>query len=575
MPVPKPLLLSSLVCLSLLPGCVHTGQAPGAPGPAAAAADHLLEPAALRRDLRQLARLLDRSHPDPYRASGGRLAFHRKLHAIERAIPEQGLTAAGFLRRVRPLVAAVGDGHTTIRAPRAAASGRRLWVELDAASRRLFVSGVYARDDEIALGGRVIAVAGVAFAALVRRQQKLRGHDNAYNNLVHLMETLASERGLAAILGRAAPPERVPIRVATAGGGERTIRAVVAAEAPGELRTPPSRIALPPADAAGLGWGFMDAAHEVALLRIDSAMRYREAFEVWRACGFSHNLQAHLRQVARAAGGGRLPATRDAQIAAVPAATETFGALFAAMRREQTSTLIVDLRRNSGGNSAIAGILAYHLYGEQGLRSTAGGYQIPRLSTLYFENNSALDREATLAERGIQLGDYDFSAADRWSRAKESPPPAPADAKSPIEDYALLPTFHRALEAGAITPYAPPRIIVLTAARTYSAGFDIAAALYKRGAEVIGVPSAQAGNCFIDSLAYELHHSHLTGSISYKRSLLFPDDPRTGELLQPHIELTYETWAAMRFDPNAAVTLALRSIRSLRELPDGDGLEKP
>jgi hypothetical protein len=55
---------------------------------------------------------------------------------------------------------------------------------------------------------------------------------------------------------------------------------------------------------------------------------------------------------------------------------------------------------------------------------------------------------------------------------------------------------------------------------------------------------------------------HLTGSISYKRSLLFPDDPRTGELLQPHIELTYETWAAMRFDPNAAVTLALRSIRS-------------
>ncbi|MBW2735038.1 MAG: hypothetical protein JRH20_21870 [Deltaproteobacteria bacterium] len=33
---------------------------------------------------------------------------------------------------------------------------------------------------------------------------------------------------------------------------------------------------------------------------------------------------------------------------------------------------------------------------------------------------------------------------------------------------------------------------------------DLAVMLYRRGAEVVGVASSQAGNCFIDSLGYTL-----------------------------------------------------------------------
>lgn len=487
------------------------------------------------------------------------MAFYRLVHDIDVSIPEEGMTAFGFLRLVRPLVSSVRDGHTTIRAPRVNGSPRkRLWLDFDAASRRLYVSGVYAAKDRTALGARVVAVEGVAFDELVRRQQKMRGFDNDYNNLAHLIATLSDGRGIADILDRADPPDEVRVEVELPDGSMRVVVAALSAQGPGEVFTPDSRVQVPSANAADLGWGFLDEKHTVAYVRIDSAMRYREAFEVWRANGFSRNLEEHLQEVAAAATDGKPPETVDARIAAIPSATDVFGELFEAMRRDGTSTLIVDLRKNGGGNSAIAGILAYYLYGEDGLRWFDNSYQIPRFSDLFFENNSALDRSAYLTKRGIQLGDYDYAEEDKWSQithgAKRLEPQ-----QAGIEDYEELPTFYRVLKSKTVKPFAPARVTVLTSAQTYSAGFDVAALLYKRGAGIVGVPSAQAGNCFIDSLAYELTHSRLTGSISFKRSLLFPGDPKRGQLLEPDVELTYETLAAMAFDPNAAVALALQT----------------
>jgi len=87
--------------------------------------------------------------------------------------------------------------------------------------------------------------------------------------------------------------------------------------------------------------------------------------------------------------------------------------------------------------------------------------------------------------------------------------------------------------------------------------------LVKHGAVLIDVPSAQAGNCFIDSLPYRLDHSGLGGSISYKWSRLFPEDPERGKLLRPQIEPTYASLANMGFDPNATVRLALEHLGAI------------
>ena len=553
------LTLLSLVALSSLPDRA-LGAPPRAPGEAATAelAEPLLSRDALREDLRQLVELLDQAHPDPYQAVGGRVAFHRLAHHVDQSIPDEGMSARGFLGLVRPLVAAVRDGHTKIQAPGAGAQQReRTWIELEAASRVLFISGVYAPNDQDKLGGRIVAVEGVPFDELVRRQRRARGFDNDYNNLAHLMATLRDARAVADLLDLTSPPDQLRFELVRPDGSEATVHAVVSEDAPGEVITPPSRIELPALDAARLAWGFMDDERQVALLRVDSSMRYREAFEVWRTFGSSSNLDEHLTEVAAAAAGGTPPEGLDERIALVPSATEVFGALFAALRRHGSSTLIVDLRRNEGGNSVFAHILLYYLYGVEALRGSVGAYQIPRFSSLFFENKSAIDQAQHLERRGIRLGDYDFSKEDRWAKRTRDGERPGAEVEVETDDYKALPTFYEVLEAGTVRPLAPPRVIVLTSARTYSAGYDLAASLYKRGARVVGVPSAQAGNCFIDSLGYALTNSGLYGTISYKRSLLFPGDPKTGELLSPDVELTYEAWAALGFDPDAAVTLAL------------------
>lgn len=129
---------------------------------------------------------------------------------------------------------------------------------------------------------------------------------------------------------------------------------------------------------------------------------------------------------------------------------------------------------------------------------------------------------------------------------------------SATETLSDMPTFARFVEQPdeVSAPLHALRVVVLTAARTYSAGFDIATMLVKHGASVIGTPSAQSGNCFIDALRFTLINSRLNGSISYKRSLMFPDDAEVGSLLRPDVELTYQQLVTMNFDPNAAVRLA-------------------
>src|SRR6185312_2537517 len=68
-------------------------------------------------DILQLARTLAEAHPDPYTALGGPLAFHRHVAEIVATVPEGGVTRSQLLTRLRPLVAALRDGHTAIRLP--------------------------------------------------------------------------------------------------------------------------------------------------------------------------------------------------------------------------------------------------------------------------------------------------------------------------------------------------------------------------------------------------------------------------------------------------------------------------
>jgi len=214
-----------------------------------------------------------------------------------------------------------------------------------------------------------------------------------------------------------------------------------------------------------------------------------------------------------------LKATKDTEAGIFPEGSKE---LFAAMRKENTPSLIIDLRRNEGGNSLLATIFGYFIYSIDQLVETDEGYQIPRFSKLYFDNNVATSLESVRAERSamIDLGDLDFSEEIAWRKTKAQGL-TPAERERRLRDLSIevarAPSFDREFRTRAWNARWQGKIVVLTSARTYSSGYALAALLFQHGVTVVGVPSSQAGNCFIDSLQFDLAHSGLHGSIGENR----------------------------------------------------------
>ncbi len=518
--------------------------------------------AAACEDVAQLVTLLTESHPDPYTGSGGPLAFHRRARDILAAIPDDGIDETDLLRLLRPLVASLHDGHTRIGLDAPTASRDvRPWLEWEVVEQDLYVAAVYRPEDTPLLGARLQTFDAVAFDELCTHMGRMQGFDNDYHNLLHLATALGDPLQLSELLRRDELPNTVDITVSQPRGFAQRVALRLSGAAPGPRLTPPSLVSMPESNAAQIGWSFLDQRHETACLRVDSLLHYREAFEYSAAVGSPANLGQPLEETARRAHDGDLPDDIAGRIALVPSATELLHDLFAAMRDARTSNLLVDLRFCPGGNSIFAFILDYYLHGVEAAITLDEGYQVKRYSPLYLANRQATQRE-TLAEF-FQNGGYDFTDEQEWRHRQQTglTDEELARRRSELVEYeTLIPTFGRALAARQDEALWTPHVVVLTAARTYSAAFDVAATLVRHGADVVGVPSAQAGNCFIDILPYTLTHSGLRGIISFKWSQMFPDDPARGKVLRPTHELTYAYLAQHNFDPHASVTLALEHL---------------
>jgi len=512
-----------------------------------------------REDLRQLWTDLEATHPDPFLRSGGMVEFRKRFAEAQAAIPAGGIDRRAFDRLLRPLLAQVGDGHTTLD-EEATKTDAQVLVDLTPVEERLVVTGVYDPAQLSLIGATVQAIEGVPVATLTERMGARVGYENVYTNLDHLVEAAASTDRLAELLDRPALTGPVTFQVLLPGGDAAIFQAPLRSGARTGRLTPPSRLHLPPVDGSGMAAGFLDEAGQVGYFRLDSSMRYREAFEVWHLTGMDRGdwLDRVVEDVT-----GKKPSGREAQkLAQVPSVSERLMILTTEMKARRTPVLIVDLRENPGGQSVFADILEYFLYPLDSTMAVDHGYQVSRFSPLYFQSHSAdtIEKVRTRTTADFQMGDLDFTGLDQW-RHLRAVPPSPAERQRLSQEFLDqmrgVPTFAKILDQGGWNAAWTPRVVVLTSARTYSAAFDAVLQLRAHGAAVVGVPSSQAANCFIDVVGFRLAHSRLTGTISFKWSVGLPQDPQNGTLLRPDRELSYADDRAFKFDPNATILLAI------------------
>ncbi|MBO0783539.1 MAG: hypothetical protein J2P37_32405 [Ktedonobacteraceae bacterium] len=522
---------------------------------------------ALLADLYQLANLLTESHPDPYSNCGGPLAFRRHVAQLASAIPDSGMKTTSFLRLLRPLVASLRDGHTNFIEPSAEKPSARFWLEWNIVEKQLYIAQVYRSEDRTLLGARLQAINEVSFAELLERIIQFHGFDNEYGQLVYLSHLLTNPQLLCDLLQLETAPLSLHFQLLLPDGVSQIVTLSAAEQQPGEPIEPASSIPMPYINTAQMGWSFLDKQHTTAYLRIDSLLYYREAFELAFARGNTGYLQRHLSKASGDILEETLPENPQERIALIPSATDLLRDLFSSMREARTSYLVVDLRFCRGGNSTFGWILDYFLYGLQdSIAHFDDGYQIKRYSAHYFHVNSKLSPEEEQYQQALRNGGYDFTEEEAWLRRQHKGQSAEekAQLQQTLETYsAMIPTFEQEYRSRRWETSWTPKTIVLMAAQTYSSGFDILVDLFQHGATLFGVPSAQAGNCFIDILNFTLTHSQLEGYLSFKRSFLFPTDPERGNLLQPDYVLTYKYLAAHHFDPHATVRLALETYPSL------------
>jgi hypothetical protein len=303
-----------------------------------------------------------------------------------------------------------------------------------------------------------------------------------------------------------------------------------------------------------VAYTFLDAARSTALLVVSNLMWYREACELWLAEGL-----AQAETMTKAAyehfHGTPAPDDRELLVAGIPSATEIIADLVRQMAATGTRNLIVDLRGNTGGNSALREILVYLLYGDAAMLSLDNGYQIVKLSRLLFEQYDTFSLEQTNEGQSFPLGptDYDFRNENSYRQphlAGEAPEESFLAAAPSFWDLYQTKEFHE-------PKWKPHRVLVLSSPSTFSSGFNVLTGLYAMGAIVVGTPSAQPGNNFGDVLQFQLKNTRLGGFVSHKKNITFPDDPEKGRCLQPDHPLTLEKFATYDFDPNAEILMAL------------------
>ena len=509
-------------------------------------------------DVRQLAEIIESTHPDPYSAGGGRIKFNFRLQKILHAIPEEGMTKDEFVRLLRPFVATIGDQHTSIytvyETDNAAPGG--LPFVFRPIEKSLYVLVPFSPSDNEYIGSRLVSVEGVPLDSLVQRFSRVEGVENKYFALRELGQgNLLFRPYLQDLLPEWLDFTSITFELLRPSGTIEKITRRLPVPLAG-LSLPKSRIDLPSTDDSGFLCDFLDVpgyAHEIAYLRVDNMQGYREAKEMAVAVG-AENL------------------TND-ELARIKSATESFRSFVIEMKRKSTQALVIDMRNNGGGNYMMAPILVYFLYGKDVLTAIpkqiarSGGGSGTRYSKLFFDSHPKVTLASINEGRDVPLviGDIDFSRifGDAGENAENS---TFAENPERLKTYRQASTFYAEYETGTYSGYYRPRhVLVLMTPRTSSSGLDMALFLYCTGAKLVGTPSAQSPNSWGNLLEWQLTNSKIKGEVSSSFDIAFGDDPERGRVLPVHFPLTYEKLKSFDFDINAEFMYALELLQDLRK----------
>ena len=505
-------------------------------------------------DFRYFLHQLETTHPDPYTNYGGKAFFHRAASETYWGLKDDSVTTREELCwRIRAFLAPLSDGHTQIHFPETQGSFSLVPIRFKAVGDGLFIRRLPDEHQQL-IGSRLVGIENVQTKDLCEEMMKIYPAENEIGK----MANICGHGHQPVVLGRIIPGLRqdtISYHLMTPEGNfVRLPLALIPVEQWKEWNrevTSPMDNRFP---TENLTYTFADKQKNTMYFRSTSIMA-RDNIEYMYQAGM--NYYDDLKYCYDKVYHRPMPSDTLKAIASLPSFSEEFEKMLQLMKRNKSENLIIDLRGNGGGWTPITYPTLYQLWGDGYLQKNFQNHLYRLLSPLYMQKlNMTLEQFNARYHTNYEFGDYTFFESDEKTQAvtDETRTRFVSNSMSCIQD--------KLAKQNGQPVYTPKHIYVLADADTYSAAFHYMFYLWKMGAKIVGVPSSQAPNTFMEVTPFTLPRTNLEGSISNSLQLFLPADDPCAKQLTPDILLTYDDYKRYNFDNQAEVLFLLDYIKA-------------
>jgi len=521
------------------------------PAPPDAEAPERLTHAQAVSDARYFFDAIEATHPDPYTAIGGKVAFHRRKQALLTALRPEGLSTVELGRQLSDFASALGDGHTFISGDAVRWNDPDPFLPLAWVATRdaVYLAGHDYADLDRKRGHRLTAVGGFSIETIAERIGRRLPAENVMGIQGRLIHFVRSRAMLTRLVPELEDQKTLELSLTSPRGRVTTVAIPFegSSKPRGQWRAPP-RTTLdfsPGKDPYETRFFRND---KVGYLRVGDMMG-REGFEAMHRQGWGDARAALTRWHAQR--DRPMPEDIEEALANVPSLIEATVALLEAMKAKGTTALIVDLRGNTGGVTSTFRAVCHLIHGDVAWSVPFAEHFATRVSPLLLDKYQTTLEEYRVDNDApdLKLGDYLFG---------EDPPDATTARQQAVASWkATGMGFADTIDSlGSGALHTPARVMVLIDANTFSAGFHAMYFLDRLGAEVVGVPSMQSPNAFMEFTSFRLPASKLEGGISNSIQQLDPDNP-TATVYPVNHEIDGKILARYDYDTQTALRWAL------------------
>jgi len=506
----------------------------------------------LNADFKYLVKLLEETHPDPYTGFGGKVFFHKAASDVEQQL-RNGATLDEFTSLALSFMSKIEDGHTSIDKLQSNANvvNLRLPIEFLVMQDGLFVSKI-SKDKEKFIGNKFQSINGVSLTELCQELGKLRPMENIYGKYNWLSIFIKSYRQMRYLFPDM--QEKASITLESLNGNIETIELTyidIDSCASIEMAEIPKLSKIQDDDF--LFHDYLDKDKQAMYFKMSTVMA-KEPFSYMKMAAWN-SMENMLKDFYTYNLKKEIPANIDEAIAAIPNLSDIFRQMLEKMKTDKAKYLIIDLRGNGGGFTPIVYPTLYMLYGDNYLEKDMNVSLYRLISDLYLKKiNTTLENFNNQSKTNYQIGNYlsllSFDKnIDIVERRKNLANNALGEAADYIKD----------LDGEPI--YSPEKIFVVTNPQTFSAAFHYAFYLWKMGAILIGVPSGQAPNAYMEITPFQLPLTQINGSISNSFQVFLPTNDKRAKIFYPDIMLNWKDYEKFNFNKDSDLLYLLEFLK--------------